>query len=202
MFSEHHLSQFISVKKEKLNFKKQNIYVRDYSKFSSASFREDVSLQNFNHRHNSIDDQFNDFFWRLDGCVDRHAPVKKLKPKEVKLKTKPWINDQIMKMIKIRNKLFARKKRQPNNANITKLYSLFRNRINREIKQSKKIYYNNYFNKYSSDMKKMWKGIRSIVNIKQSTAPQITQLNINGKLVNDPVDIAERVNEFFCKYWS
>ena len=100
-------------------------------------------------------------------------------------------------MVKIRNKLFARKKRQPNNANITKPYNLFRNRINREIKQSKKIYYNNYFNKYSSDMKKMWKGIRSIVNIKQSTAPQITQLNINGKLVNDPVDIAEKVNDFF-----
>ena len=51
-------------------------------------------------------------------------------------------------------------------------------------------------------MKKTWKGIRSIVNIKQSTAPQITQLNINGKLVNDPVDIAEKVNDFFCKYWS
>ena len=67
----------------------------------------------------------------------------------------------------------------------------------REIKQSKKIYYNNYFNKYSSDMKKMWKGIRSIVNIKQSTAPQITQLNINGKLVNNPVGIAEKVNDFF-----
>ena len=83
MFSEH-LSQFISVKKEKLDFKKQNIYVQNYSKFSSESFREDVSQQNFNHRHNSIDDQFNDFFWRLDGCVDRHAPVKKLKPKEVK----------------------------------------------------------------------------------------------------------------------
>ena len=81
-------------------------------------------------------------------------------------------------MIKIRNNLFACKERQHNNANITKLYNLFRNRINREIKQS--IYYNNYFNKYSSDMKKIWKGIRSIVNIKQSTAPQITQLNING----------------------
>ena len=59
MFSEH-LSQFSSVKKVKLDFKKQNIYVRDYSKFSSESFMEDVSLQNFNHRHNSIDDQFND----------------------------------------------------------------------------------------------------------------------------------------------
>ena len=76
-------------------------------------------------------------------------------------------------------------------------YNLFRNRINKEIKQSKKIYYNNYFSKYSSDMKKMWKGIRSIVNIKQKNAPQLTQLNINGKLVNDPVDIAEKVNDFF-----
>ena len=43
----------------------------------------------------------------------------------------------------------------------------------------------------------MWKGIRSIVNIKQKNAPQITQLNINGKLVNNPVDIAEKVNDFF-----
>ena len=69
-------------------------------------------------------------------------------------------------MIKLRNKLFARKKDNLTMLILPKLYNLFRNRINREIKQSKKIYYNNYFNKYSSDMKKMWKGIRSIVNIK------------------------------------
>ena len=51
----------------------------------------------------------------------------------------------IKKMIKFRNKLFARKKRQPNNANVTEPFNKFRNRINREIIQSKKSYFTNYF---------------------------------------------------------
>ena len=41
-------------------------------------------------------------------------------------------------MIKIRNKIFARKKRQPKNVNCKHLYSLFRNRVNKDIKKSKK----------------------------------------------------------------
>ena len=42
-------------------------------------------------------------------------PLKKLSPKEIKIKNKPWLNVEILKMIKIRNKVFHRKKRQPNN---------------------------------------------------------------------------------------
>ena len=57
-----------------------------------------MSLHNFNNKYDSVDDQFDDFFWRLEGCVDRHAPIKKLKSKEIKLKNKPWRNDGIMKM--------------------------------------------------------------------------------------------------------
>ena len=57
-------------------------------------------------------------------------------------------------MIKIRNKLFARKKRQPNNENCKHLYSLFRNRINREIKKSKKQYYAEYFKEHVNNIKK------------------------------------------------
>ena len=48
-------------------------------------------------------------------------------------------------MIKIRNKVFARKKRQPNNENHKRLYNLLRNRVNRDIKKSKKQYYAEYF---------------------------------------------------------
>ena len=47
-------------------------------------------------------------------------------------------------MIKIRNKIFARKKRQPNNDNCKYLYNLFRNRVNKEIKKPKKNYYADY----------------------------------------------------------
>ena len=51
-----------------------------------------------------------DFVWRLDGCANRHAPLKKLSAKEVNLKVKPWITPKISKMIKIRDKLFTIKK--------------------------------------------------------------------------------------------
>ena len=47
-----------------------------------------------------------------------HAPIKQVTCKEVKLANKSWIiTTAICKMIKIRNKTFARKKRQPNNVN-------------------------------------------------------------------------------------
>ena len=40
-----------------------------------------------------------------------------------------------MKTINIRNKLFARKRRQPAHANTKKLYNMFRNRVNIELKK-------------------------------------------------------------------
>ena len=80
------LWKFISVIKGNNDYKNFNIY----SKFSAESFREDVSIQNFNNKYESVDDQFNDFYWRLEGC----APLKKLKSKEIKLENKPWISDR------------------------------------------------------------------------------------------------------------
>ena len=140
-----HYSQFIVVNRDKLDFKTTVVYSRDYSKFSADSFRNDVSGQNLNAEFVNINDQFNDCYYKLEGCVDRHAPLKKLSQKETKLKNKPWILNELLKMINVRNKLFQRKKRQPNNLNVRHLFKLFRNRINREIKKSKRDYYNQYF---------------------------------------------------------
>ena len=60
-------------------------------------------------------DSDNDFYTKLEASVDRHAPITKLTPKEIKIKCKLWLSTEILKMIQIRNKIFARKKRQPEN---------------------------------------------------------------------------------------
>ena len=98
-FSEH-LSQFISVKKENIEYKHYN-NARDHSKFT----RKALAMMYLCKTLLISLTQFNVFFWKLEGCVDRHAPIKKLKSKEIKLKNKPWITDRIMKMINIRNNL-------------------------------------------------------------------------------------------------
>ena len=82
-----------------------------------------------------------DFYFKLKGCADRHAPIRKLNAKEVKLRSKLWINHDLAKMIRIKNKLFERRKRQPTNENIKSLYNRFRNRVNRELKKAKKTHY-------------------------------------------------------------
>ena len=83
-----HFSQFVSVRREKIDFNNVKIYQRDYFKFDNSLFR-DVSIQKWDATYENVNDQFNDFFWKLDGCVERHAPIKELSPKEIKMKSKP-----------------------------------------------------------------------------------------------------------------
>ena len=124
-FSDHY-SQFVSVKREKLEFKKMTMYKRNYSTFSEDSFRDDVSIQNVDNNFVDVNNQFKDFYLRLEGCAERHAPLKKLTPKEGKFKYKPWITADVDKMIKLKNTLFQRKKQKANNLEVRRLYNLFR----------------------------------------------------------------------------
>ena len=74
------------LEEKNLHFKIVKIHKRDFSKFESDLFRDDVSIQNWNLSFDNVNDQFNYFFWKITGCVDRHAPIKELTPKEIKLK--------------------------------------------------------------------------------------------------------------------
>ena len=58
-----------------LDIKVMNIFQRDYSSFTNESFRDDISIQKWNYSYNKVQDLFNDFY---DGCVNRHAPLKKV----------------------------------------------------------------------------------------------------------------------------
>ena len=100
-------------------------------------------------------------------------------------------------MIRIKNKLFARKKRQPSNDKVKQLYNIFRNRVNRELKKSKKAYFTAYFNEHNNNIKKTWQGIRSIVNTKNTLNHSISQLNVNDMIIDNPKDIANSANDYF-----
>ena len=77
-------------------------------------------------------------------AVIEHAPLKKVNKKQVKLKTKPWVNRYIQKLIKYRNKLL-RKLRKSHSKKTEELYKKFRNRVVSENRKSKIDYFNTYF---------------------------------------------------------
>ena len=92
-------------------------------------------------------------FYGVEGCIDRHAPLKKLNKKLLNKISKPWINKYILKMISYRDRLFKKKKEYPLNQHAKQSYTLFRNHITREIKKAKRKYYNEFFENNLNNMK-------------------------------------------------
>ena len=99
-------------------------------------------------------------------------------------------------MIKLRDKSYTRKKKKPLNENCKRIYNLLRNRVRRELKKSKQKYYAEYFAENVNNMKKMWEGIRKIVNIK-NISTKSSQLDIGGKIIDSDKELATNFNNFF-----
>ena len=109
-----HFTPFISVDKNLTRNGLTPLYARNYANFNPESFTDDVSIQNWNY-HNLEDTnaKFNDFLWRLEGCVDRHAPITKLNKKQANKISKPWITNDILKLIRHRDSLLHTQKKIP-----------------------------------------------------------------------------------------
>ena len=126
------------------------------------------------------------------------SPHGKVKTKaNIKLRLKPWITYDIQKLMKIRDNLFARKKRQPENIHVREAYNVARNRVTRGLSKSKLEHHRKNFEQLKMNLKKTWDAIRKIVNVKKSTDFSISHLKINGKIVDDPGEITNKINHFF-----
>ena len=79
----------------------QDILKCDYSSFNENSFLNDFTKIDLNYLHNDndINHIYNKFLEDITNLVDKHVPLIKCTNKELKLKTKPWINHRIQKMM-------------------------------------------------------------------------------------------------------
>ena len=99
----------------------------------NKSFPEDLSIQKWKNDMQDVNKKYNDFIWHLESCVNRHAPIKKLNKKEIKMKIKPCITPYIQRNISHHNSIFERKKKEFENEHLKTLYNKFRNSINRDM---------------------------------------------------------------------
>ena len=111
--------------------------------------------------------------------------------------SKPWVNTRIQKLMHYRDKLFANMNRSSTPSN-RYLYKTFRNRVVAEQCKGKIDYFQKYLETNKTNMKMLWSGIISIVNVKtKSQLSRISHLPTNGKQVDDPVKMANMFNNYF-----
>ena len=204
-----HLFQFVILEGfyKDLTPRKSKIYERNFKNFSEQEFTDTMAVTDWrnillldlndpNLSMNNVHQYVNNF---LDVC----APYKKLSKKELKLKSKPWITIEIQSLMKKRDKLLAKfskhkKKNSVLAANLYNDYSIIRNNVTKRKRDSKMDYYKRFFDSNKNKMSTIWKGIRSIVNINNTSKNDIKILNKNGKKITDPQKIVNLFNQHYA----
>ena len=127
-------------------------------------------------------------------------PLRKLTQREFKRKFKPWLTDEILNLVSRKNKLhdkYVRTKNKDAKTEIHNGYKVLRNQVNEQIRLSKKQYYEKFFTENSKNLKKVWQGIKEIINIKSKNYNIPNCLEINDELITDIPKISENFNNYF-----
>ena len=140
------------------------------------------------------------FLDTINSVLNKHAPLKKVNKYKVRFKNKPWITSGIQKSIYIKNKLlkkFINKKDPQSKAIFHGQYKTYRNLLSTLMKQSKQIYYTKYFENNWNNIKNTWKGIKTIISIKNITSTVPHSIEFNNRTITDPTAMSNVFNNYF-----
>ena len=145
---------------------------------------------------NDVSFSTDNFFTKMTKIIDKHMPIRKLSAKERKQTLKPWITPLILAKIDTKNKLY-KKLIKTKSIEIQSQFNRIKNEITSLTRKSKEKYYKNYFEKHNKNLRKIWSGIKEIINIKQKSSTLPSSLVDKDGILTNPKEIADHFN---C-YW-
>ena len=202
-----HLIQFLILDgfvKEK-SIPETNLFQRDFNNFNEREFIENIHRMDFKYicNLNAKDPNLScpNFFNTVTYLLDEAAPFKKVTKNEYKLMLKPWISKEILQKCKERDSILKQIAKQTVPETIDTLrrdYKKLRNEVTTMKRVSKKAYYSSYFERNKQKSSDIWKGIRSLVNIKASKVSSLKLLTENNNLISD----SRTISNTFINYFS
>ena len=151
-----HFAQFCISQSPISKGKPARLLSRDFSNFTERNFINGLLLINWDHSvpddETNVNKLFSCFYNKLNKIVNKHAPFKSISRRKVKCFSKAWITTGIRRTsIQTKNKFLS----EDNSAT----YKLYRNKILTLTRLSKKLYFHNYFQSNTNNLKRTWQGI-------------------------------------------
>ena len=202
-----HLPQFLFVPNVFSNpsCQKSNIYERDWSKFVQQNFVLDYFDKDWSDvlqlDQQDVNLSINSFLDKVNSILDEHASLKHVNKYKLKFKSKPWITPAIQKSISVKNNLLKRfiNSKDPQAKDIFhEQFKDYRNMLSTLLKKSRTNYYNQYFEANMNNIKNTWKGIKSILTIKNTSSDFPKCLSSNGSTFTNQVEISNIFNNYFA----
>jgi len=108
-----------------------------------------------------------------------------------------WMKGHIVRMIKTKNRLWKRFKERPSYEN-QRNYNEIRNKVTFEIRHAK----SNFELKLAENIKEDPKSFYAYARSKSKAKVGIGPLKINGKLIEDDLEMAKILNEYFASVFT
>ena len=189
----------LDVERQRLNIRKEK---RVYNKAGKAKFLSYLgeSVPGFFDTPNSIDipdESLKNFVDLIKDTEDKAFPSRKMSRKKAKKLRKPWMTNGILKSIDTRDKLF-KEQLNINDAELSKKYRIYRNKVTRIIKQAQDMDMYNSFSAIMDNPKKVWCKINTKFLHKKHCGNALpSELRTEQGYVSNKNIIANKLNEHF-----
>ena len=199
-----HLATFVSII---LDTNRVNCKIRnDPTEFATrvindeniAKFETEISNFDWNFLHDidSVNEKYSAFESSYKEIYDRNFPLISKKPAR-RRNVQPWILEWLQLACDRKNKLYKAYIKTPTLENDEK-YKKMKKFVNIHIKKAKSKYYTAYFKKFSSNSKKQWQMVNSILNRNSKKKVKISKIRYKDSDITDSQEIANSFNDYFC----
>lgn len=135
----------------------------------------------------------NIFYDKILNAFEETTSTKQFK---MKTESKPWFNQNLATMIKIRDSLYKKMKKFPDNQEFRKSYVNYNKLTKNNIRRTKQSYFNEKFS--SSNQKIIWKNLNEVItNSGKKKDSIIEYLMVNDKMINDHQEMCNVMNDHF-----
>ena len=100
--------EFLVIKNTTVDYRHCTLCQHDYSKFTESSSINDftgLSWDFLNETNLNINSKFDTLYEKVHETAIKHVPLKKVTPKQLKLKSNSWIDFHIQKLIQHRERI-------------------------------------------------------------------------------------------------
>jgi endonuclease/exonuclease/phosphatase family metal-dependent hydrolase/ABC-type dipeptide/oligopeptide/nickel transport system ATPase component len=204
-----HLPYFVTLDYLTLHCNKEK-YITIYPNYDAATaqLKEDLRLScsiiNFNtditSSPNSNYDKFNHI---IVNSISKIFQSKTIRCNRKKHKMSKWITLGILKSINFRDKLYRKLKTlsqdDPQFRSTQINLKTYNTILKKSIRHAKKLYYQNYFEKYKSDIKRTWNMISTILNKTGNSKHVPEYFIVDGNYLTDKGAIANAFNQYYTE---
>ena len=195
-----HLPVFVSLTVEVTTEKYNSKIKRVYDKAKSPLLRQylSLSLHNFE-RHTDANEACKELIHSYTNGVEKYS--KTIRTSSRKTALKPWISPALLCSINKKNSLYRKLLKKHSKENIEN-FRKFRNILTRLLREAKRMYYENTFEKNKNDSRKTWNTLNEIINKRKKTNDMpLSFTDSCGRTVSGH-EIAQGFNEYFSTIGS